>query len=205
MSIRTATCLGFSPTGMMLAVGTADSRVWLWDVASKRTMVHRTGHPRAVGSLAFSPDGASLATGSLDGKVQISKVPQIGEPIGASEPNVLFTKLAVVVPDGVFKQGSNCFFLERGLRIQFEGAGPKFGDPLQCNVLALIGLLGDVDIAVLDIVNAGVQTRPVEQVAQRIRRPELGVVAASDNASRPDLIDLVIHFDVKVIERNAQV
>ncbi len=61
-----AWCLAFSPDGRVLAVGTDNKRVCLWDVRERRELRTLTGHTDRVWCLAFSPDGSLLATGSHD-------------------------------------------------------------------------------------------------------------------------------------------
>ena len=55
----------FSPDGRLLAFGTRDKTVILWDVATrKRLGSPLTGHTDVVCCLVFSPDGKILASGS---------------------------------------------------------------------------------------------------------------------------------------------
>ncbi|MGH3426129.1 MAG: WD40 repeat domain-containing protein [Pseudonocardiaceae bacterium] len=57
--------VAFSPDGRVLASGSTDTTVRLWDPATGRTVgIPLTGHTEAVGSVAFSPDGNLLATAS---------------------------------------------------------------------------------------------------------------------------------------------
>jgi WD40 repeat protein len=75
--------VAFNPGKTMLAAGSADGTVRLWDV-------HRQGHPSSVGpplavpgsaaSLAFSPDGKILAVGSTGSAVWLWDVSTPGRP-----------------------------------------------------------------------------------------------------------------------------
>ncbi|WP_030925155.1 WD40 repeat domain-containing protein [Streptosporangium amethystogenes] len=63
--------VAFSPDGKLLATGSIDKSVKLWDVAGRNTVATLTGHTDWVYSVAFSPDGKTLATGSLDDSVKL--------------------------------------------------------------------------------------------------------------------------------------
>ena len=75
---NTVTALAFDPTGRILASGSSDLTVILWDVPSFRPLrvvrLHAgaTAHPH----LAFSPDGQRLATAGADGSLRLWDVNQ---------------------------------------------------------------------------------------------------------------------------------
>ncbi|HKV40632.1 MAG TPA: WD40 repeat domain-containing protein, partial [Blastocatellia bacterium] len=66
--------VAFSPDGKILATGTQDSAVTLWDVASRKQAGRLVGHTESVNSVAFSPDGRILASASSDRTVKLWEV-----------------------------------------------------------------------------------------------------------------------------------
>lgn len=63
--------VSFSPDGRVLASGSRDNTVKLWDVSTGQVLRTLTGHRLAVASVAFSPKGDLLASGSWDGTVRL--------------------------------------------------------------------------------------------------------------------------------------
>ena len=68
------TSLAFKPNSYVLASGSSDDTIRIWDVGDNNNLRHvRTlrGHTDNVTSVAWSPDGRTLASGSHDGMVRL--------------------------------------------------------------------------------------------------------------------------------------
>ncbi len=63
--------VAFSADGALLASGSEDNTVKLWEVASGRELRVLSGHSDSVYSVAFSADGVLLASGSYDDTVRL--------------------------------------------------------------------------------------------------------------------------------------
>ena len=60
----TSVCI--SPDGRLVAAGSLDTVVRIWDVATGNLVERLKGHRDSVYSVAFTPDGKGLVSGSLD-------------------------------------------------------------------------------------------------------------------------------------------
>jgi WD40 repeat protein len=63
--------VAFSPDRRLLASGSHDGTIKLWEVASGSLVRTLTGHTSTVRSVAFSPDGRLLASGSADETIKL--------------------------------------------------------------------------------------------------------------------------------------
>ena len=63
--------VSFSPDGTLLASGSDDVSIKLWDVASRQNIATLEGHTGRVRSVSFSPDGTLLASGSDDVSIKL--------------------------------------------------------------------------------------------------------------------------------------
>ena len=67
--------LAFTHDGEILAVGTRDKHIQLWNVTDQQHIGSLEGHKYVVCELAFSPDGKTLASGDTGGKIHLWEMP----------------------------------------------------------------------------------------------------------------------------------
>ncbi len=60
------TSVAISPDGRLVAAGSLDNTVRIWDVATGQLIERLRGHKDSVYSVAFTPDGDGIVSGSLD-------------------------------------------------------------------------------------------------------------------------------------------
>jgi WD40 repeat protein/DNA-binding SARP family transcriptional activator len=66
--------LSFSPHGSLLATGSKDGMVRLWDITNRQTIRVLHGHQDVVRTAVFSPDGAVLVTSGHDFTIRLWEV-----------------------------------------------------------------------------------------------------------------------------------
>jgi WD40 repeat protein len=69
------TSIAFSPDGEMLASGSDDKTIKLWDLQTGQEIVTLYGHSSYVESVAFSPDSKTLVSGGYDKTVKVWQLP----------------------------------------------------------------------------------------------------------------------------------
>ena len=94
--------LAFSPDGRLLAAGSRDGKLRVWEIAARKLLPGYPveAHRKGVNQVAFSPDGSLIASGGNDGMARLWDVEtykRVSQMIGGSYaiPAVAFT------PDGV--------------------------------------------------------------------------------------------------------
>ena len=82
---RNVWTLSFSPDGKMLATGSSDETIQLWDMPSLQPVGNPIlGHEFGVSSITFSPDGKILASGGLDAVILLTDLEsrqRLGPPL----------------------------------------------------------------------------------------------------------------------------
>ena len=99
--------VAFSSDGLLMATGSYDGTVRLWEVRDARRprqLALVTGHTAAVNAVAFSPDGRTLVTGSADHSVRLWDVTDARQPRQlvalTSETDVDSVESVAFSPDG---------------------------------------------------------------------------------------------------------
>jgi WD40 repeat protein len=89
----------FSPDGKIVATGTYDGHITLWDAATQSRVSDFSQAPGEMRSIAFSPDGKRLATAKDDLKVRIWN-PAIRQVVAILPGHTRLIEAVAFAPDG---------------------------------------------------------------------------------------------------------
>ncbi|OJW20252.1 MAG: hypothetical protein BGO49_04955 [Planctomycetales bacterium 71-10] len=85
---RTFHDLSYSPDGSLIALGTSENVVEIWETSPLRKRGELKGHGDTVEAVAFSPDGKTLASASNDRTIRLWDVPTAPANRPAARPSV---------------------------------------------------------------------------------------------------------------------
>ncbi|HUG93375.1 MAG TPA: WD40 repeat domain-containing protein, partial [Planctomycetaceae bacterium] len=108
--------LAVSSRGKLLATGSTDHTVALWDLSTGR-LVHRLEHDGPVESVAFNADGTLLATGCT------VMAPELGGPLGCIVTLWNVESATVLRTIGELDSGTKLAFSPDGRRLAAGGMG----------------------------------------------------------------------------------
>ena len=93
-------CLAISPSGKILASGSADHTVRLWDLHEPRSLKVLSGHTGWVNCLAISPSGSLLASAGRDSRIGLWRLPS-GRALKKLRGHTQTVFCLAISPDGL--------------------------------------------------------------------------------------------------------
>ncbi|MBC7812797.1 MAG: tetratricopeptide repeat protein, partial [Burkholderiales bacterium] len=90
--------MALSPDGTMIAAGSGEGPIFLWDTAARQIIAELDGHESSVNDLEFSTDGTHLISGSNDGSVRVWDVATNEQVDEQTIPNSVNS--VALTPDG---------------------------------------------------------------------------------------------------------
>ncbi|HEY9668301.1 MAG TPA: WD40 repeat domain-containing protein, partial [Coleofasciculaceae cyanobacterium] len=99
-------CVAITPDRRILASGSEDNTIKLWDFYTQECLATLEGHEAGVKSVAISPDGQLLVSGSADNTIKLWQLPEdVDEPICPDPIHTLtghtdWVKCLAIAPDG---------------------------------------------------------------------------------------------------------
>jgi len=121
--------VAFSPDGKLLASGSDDRTVKLWDAQNGQEVHTLRGHLHEIKSVAFSPDGKRLASGSYDKTVKLWDT-QNGQEVYTLSGHPFGVICVTFSPDGkrLASSGGSIVKIWDSVPCQHDGAGGEVAD-----------------------------------------------------------------------------
>ncbi len=91
--------IAYSPNGEILACGTMDKTIVLWDVHKWKKRGVLKGHTDGVSSITFSPDGQTLASGCWNGTIRLWNA-HTGENLKTFDRHASSVRTVLFSPNG---------------------------------------------------------------------------------------------------------